>query len=277
MKDRCNDAQHGQATVEFVVVALFFLVPLSLAIVALGKFIDVQHTMDMAARYAAWERTVWYDQDASGFGSINQPNYKSAGAINNEIGARLFTDRSNPVSVINSSDQGAGRFVNGTDPMWRDTAGSPYLANYAQLSMTGNSETPNRDVAGQALGVLTSVQVSGIASFVPPLPAQTLAVGTVSLKGIAKNSQVYQRLWADSPGWQGLDFSAPGAILSNTWSANTSGGTREMVTKMVPTAQSLGQVVRAASAGILAWDPTIPPRIEVGKIVVDEVPPDRLK
>ena len=43
--------QHGQAMSEFLTSALHVLVPLFIAITALGKLLDVQRTADMAARY----------------------------------------------------------------------------------------------------------------------------------------------------------------------------------------------------------------------------------
>ena len=61
----------------------------------------------------------------------------------------------------------------------------------------------------------------------PPLPTDSLAVAQVSLKDIAKQSDAYQRLWPKATvwggDWKGLDFSAEGGILSNTWSANGAG------------------------------------------------------
>ncbi|MET3119955.1 Flp pilus assembly protein TadG [Undibacterium sp. GrIS 1.8] len=277
LKKNIKQEQNGQAMVEFLVAAMFFLVPLFLAISALGKFIDVQHTTDMAARYAAWERTVWYENGASNFYSINQPNQKSAAGINNEIALRILNDRSNIATVIKDSDKSASNFVNGVDPMWHDTSGTAYLNDYSQLATLVSYEEPKKDVAGAVLTALASVNVKGLFNFVPPLPTDTLAVAKVSLNNVAKDSGVYQHLWSEAPAWAGLDFEATGAILSNTWSSNSKVGTRAMVAEAVPTAQGLGAIVTAAKVGIAPWDWAIPSKIEVGKIEVDEVPADRLK
>nr|WP_315402271.1 pilus assembly protein [uncultured Duganella sp.] len=264
----------GQAMVEFLVGAMFVLIPLFLAIVALGKLSDVQSTATMAARYAAWERTVWYEADA-GFDGANQPNHKSAQQIGNEIAVRLINDRS--AQPIKDTDKNANSFASGTDPLWRDNEGKAFLDTYAQLGSSVASEAPGTDIAGAVIGTLKSVSVKGLVGFVPPLPTDSLAVAQVSLKDIAKQSDAYQRLWPGADGFKGLDFSATGAVLSNTWGANASGGTRAMVATMVPTAQGLGTVVQAARAGLAPWDPEQVPRIEVGKIAVDVVPGDRLK
>jgi hypothetical protein len=51
--------QGGQAATEFVVAAVFLLVPLFLIIPLLGKYIDIKHAAIQQARYEAWEYTVW--------------------------------------------------------------------------------------------------------------------------------------------------------------------------------------------------------------------------
>lgn len=273
--------QAGQAMMEFVVAAVFFLVPLFLAIAALGKFTDVQHVTDMSARYGAWERTVWYDDSSTAFNAINgiaPPNQKNAAAIKGEIAARLFSDRSADVTVIKNTDRSNTALVNGIDPMWRDQAGAVFLAEYADLGSESTRETPQRDIAGAIVAKAAAVSVRGVAGFVPPLPNDTLAVSTVSLADLAADSGVYQRLWNITPGgWQGLDFGATGAILSNTWGANGKGATRAMVARTVPTAQAVGAFVTAAKLGIKPWDALAESGIEVGKIEVDVVPGDRLR
>jgi hypothetical protein len=51
--------QCGQAATEFVIAAVFLLVPLFLTIPLLGKYIDIKHAAIQQARYEAWEYTVW--------------------------------------------------------------------------------------------------------------------------------------------------------------------------------------------------------------------------
>jgi len=266
----------GQAMVELLVAALFFLVPLFIAIVAVGKFIDVQHTTDMAARYATWERTVWYPE-GTGFDAINNPNKKSAAEINNELALRVLNDRSGTASVIKATDKSATTLANGIDPMWRDNAGTSYLSKFEDVTAASIQATPAKDILAGPLDTMAKVQVNGFLSFVPPLPTDSFAVVDLSLKNLAKTSESYQRLWQDAPSWAGMDFKASGAILSNTWGANGNAATLGMVKKMVPTAQAAGAFVSIAEAGLLPWDPWQAGRIEVGKIAVDVVPDDRLK
>lgn len=268
---------HGQALTEFLVGALFLLVPLFLAIAALGKFSDVQHTADMAARYTAWERTVWYPDANNDFDAINEPNHKSADAIRNEARVRLLNDRSRHTSIILADDRNAAGFVNGTDPMWQDNAGTRYLQSWDQVATGIAKEVPANDVSATPIATLQAIGVRGLTGFTPPLPLDTLAVSSVTLGDVGKTSASYKRLWPGTPAWNGLSFGATGAILSNTWAANGSGSTRQMVARAVPTAQGLGAFVKAAQTGLAPWDPANAPRIEVGKIAVDVVPEDRLQ
>lgn len=266
---------HGQAMVELLVAALFILIPLFVGIAAIGKLLDVQHTTDMAARYAAWERTVWYEEDGD-FTALNAPNRKSDGAIGHEVAARLLNDRSGN-AIVRDGDKDAAALVNGIDPMWRDNAGVAYLKDGGGLTTTIGREKPAVDVGAAPRAAPGAVPVGGRLGFMPPLPADNLATVRVALEGVAGDSAVYRRLWSDGGAWRGLDFHADGAILSNTWSANGKAGTRSMVAEAVPTAQGLGAIVQTARAGLAPWDPVQPDRIEAGKIAVDVVPPDRLK
>ena len=52
--------QSGQAMTEMVVTSSMILIPLFLLIPLLGKYIDINHSTIQAARYEAWEYSVWY-------------------------------------------------------------------------------------------------------------------------------------------------------------------------------------------------------------------------
>ena len=58
---------------EFLICASFALVPLFFGISLLGKYIDIKQTAIQAARYEAWEYTVWFADDnepMTGFDSL---------------------------------------------------------------------------------------------------------------------------------------------------------------------------------------------------------------
>lgn len=280
---RAGDRQRGQAMVEFVVAATFFLVPLFLAIVVMAKFSDVQHTTNMAGRYAAWERTVWYDDSGTTFNTHNGSNQKSAVEIGHEVGVRVINDGSLTTSVIKNTDRAATTFANGIHPMWHDNAGVAYLSSYDQQSSTVTREAPKLDMAGLALGTIGSISVPGvIGSLVPPVPSDTLAVATVSFGRVARDSQAYQRLWPKATvwvdDWAGVDFTSTGAILSNTWGANGSGATTAMVKESVPMSKGLATFAGTVTmTAMTAWNLFGAPDAEFGKVAPDVVPGDRLR
>lgn len=263
-------SQAGQAMIELLVAAMFFLVPFFVAITVIGKFADVQHAVDMAARYAVWERTIWYNNDSTEFNKKNSPNTKSSAEINNETAVRILNDRTKATSIIGASDKSASTFSNGLDPLWRDPAGGHYLTEYSQHAASVTMGASTSTAAPVAVGVFSLVSPSAI-------PSNTLAAVKVSLSSVARDSGPYQRLWGAAD-WKGLDFAATGAVLSNTWAANSSIGTKRMVIDLVPSANvGLAGTLGGVKGVIGLWDRPLDAGIEVGKIAVDEVPVDRLR
>jgi hypothetical protein len=59
MDTRSFVGQKGQAAIEFLIAAVFILVPLFLTIPLLGKYIDIRHAAVQQARFEAWEYTAW--------------------------------------------------------------------------------------------------------------------------------------------------------------------------------------------------------------------------
>ena len=85
---------NGQAMTEFLICASFALIPLFLGISLLAKYIDIKQAAIQAARYQAWEYTVWYGNDSepmTGFNAVTQP-IKSTSATQNETRRRFFSD-----------------------------------------------------------------------------------------------------------------------------------------------------------------------------------------
>jgi hypothetical protein len=263
--------------VEFTVIAIFVLVPLFLAVQALGKFADVRSTMASAARYAAWERTVWSDDTTSTFSKHNAPNQKSTDAIKNEIRVRVLNGRESTSLQYKSTDKNLATYANGTDPLWRDTDGKAFITDPAEMKVAMQNTKPAKDFIGAAISLVNAISVPSITgTLAPPVPSDNLASATISLTKVAQTSEVYKRLWSKKEGlpadWDGLDFAATGGVLSNTWAANSSDGTKKMVVASVPTAVEV-----ASKAIMLAWDPLVFPRLDLGKTAVDVVPADRLK
>lgn len=268
--------------VEFIVIALFVLLPMYLAVQALGKFADVRSTAHSAARYAAWEKTVWHEDTSSVFHAKNQPNQKSAAQIRNEAMVRVFNDRRSDFKYA-STDKAATTFAKGTDPLWQDTAGQDLVDDPARFTLSASYETPAKDVLAGAIGLINKISVPSVTStLAPPVPTQTLAVSRLQLLRVGEKSEVYKRLWAQKAGlptdFIGEDVATQSAILSNTWAANGSSGTHGMVSASVPTASGLGTAVEGATkAVLLGWDASLFPRLDLGRVAPDIVPADRLK
>jgi len=61
---RQSQSQRGQAMTELLVVCALVLIPLLFIIPAVAKLISLKQDAEVAARYAAWERTVWFQDES---------------------------------------------------------------------------------------------------------------------------------------------------------------------------------------------------------------------
>lgn len=84
----------GQALTEFLFVAAFLLIPLFMLIPVIASLIALEQDVEMAARYAVWERTAW-PRAPSGAGPADA--WKSDERIAAEIDARIFALDDAPV------------------------------------------------------------------------------------------------------------------------------------------------------------------------------------
>ena len=64
--------QTGQALVEFTIAAMTLLVPLFFMISYIAKYHDMQAATIQAARYAAWERTVYFGKSDWASGTVQK-------------------------------------------------------------------------------------------------------------------------------------------------------------------------------------------------------------
>jgi len=149
-----KSGQYGQAMTEMVIAASFVLVPLFLLIPLLGKYIDLNHSTIQAARYEAWEYTVWYNNvateaptnavDKNG-SQIAMPE-KSIANLQVEARQRFFSREAF------SSDPGERDLINegnwdiaDTNPLWQDHIGNSLLANTVTIDsiVMSNEDTPS--------------------------------------------------------------------------------------------------------------------------------------
>lgn len=108
-------SQRGQATVEFVVLALV-LVPMMLAFPLVGKYIDLMQTAEQASRYAAFE----------GAARNTRSTWKTDADLSVEVRRRFFSNGDAPVKTGDA----AGDFTAHRNPLWTDAAGNPLIDSF---------------------------------------------------------------------------------------------------------------------------------------------------
>lgn len=177
----------GQSIVEFLVLALV-LVPLFLTLPLLGKYLDLAHATEQAARYAAFETTV------SGPAAPARTEARLAA----EIRQRFFSTSDAPIRTGASvGDTHAER-----NPLWSDHRGQPLIDRFAEQIGVRLERRSN--------GAPTSAPLAGPAGF--ELPTETEYTARVS---------VTPRDIAGLPGFDGLglQISRHQVVLSGPWSA----------------------------------------------------------
>lgn len=81
---KLHDRQSGQAMTEFVVSVSFVFLSLFVIVPMFGKLMDLQSQTQQAARYVAWERTVWFDQGEAPDESVISNEYWESVAIRSD-------------------------------------------------------------------------------------------------------------------------------------------------------------------------------------------------
>jgi hypothetical protein len=205
-------SQRGQAMTEFTIAAACVLVPLFLMLPYLGKYMDMKATSIQAARYAAWERTVWYGSDQWESGQ------KTDAQIKNEVVQRFFNDTAG--EALKSTDMAAP--TSSPKELWRDHAGDPILGN--TNSTTAGSSTPgtiNTYLAVFRSGVNL---VGAVLDTKFKLDTSSLYTSIVTLT--AEKTDAMARAWNGDVlkggivGFTAPTFTEKNVLVANGWSAN---------------------------------------------------------
>jgi hypothetical protein len=269
-KRRCHES--GQAMTEFVIVAVLFLIPVFLIVPLLGKYIDMKGAAIMGARYAAWERTVWYGGSAA---SATWPGAdKSDAAIANEVRARIFSEGAG----IGANDKTAGNWSGqGRKQAWTNRDGGAMLPSYNSVAESiNNGDTPG--IANDVLNLLVTV-----ANAVGPFSLEMKGLYSADVSVTANTLPINMSLDNDpgqafNPGT--LVFSDTNAILSNAWSANGAAHVKSQTEGLTPTSIFTNPVIKTIwdiariTLGVAAAPELL--FLELGKVEPDVVPPDRL-
>ncbi len=123
--------QSGQAMTEFVVSVSYIFLGLFVIIPMFGKLMDLQFQNQQAARYVAWERTVWFDQGDEPDESVQSGQYWESVATRNDeevidsMENRFFYD-SGPGKLKPITSDDADGVTGEFNPIW----------NYVQSKQT---------------------------------------------------------------------------------------------------------------------------------------------
>lgn len=256
---------------EFVIVAVLVLVPLYLLIPILGKYIDMKSAAVVGARYAAWERTVFYAGPAA---SVDWPGVEKTDAeIRNEVRQRIF---SQGTSIENGDRSATNWGGGGYRASWVNRDGSGMLPDYnAVTQATQNDDSPG--IANDVLNLIVTVadalgpftlEMKGLYSAEVAVSANTLPINFSFDSEITK---------AFNPGK--LTFSDRSVVLANGWSAKGSDHVKSQTQGLTPTGvfqTPVGNVIFKLIQAVVGIAMPEIWLLELGKIEPDVVPEDRV-
>jgi hypothetical protein len=200
---------------ETVIAASFVLVPLFLLIPLIGKYIDINHSTIQAARYEAWEYTVWYRKNSekptgvkyrTGNTNIPLPT-KSYTKLQNESRQRFFSEAAylknnynvdTGVSNITNNDSNNWDIDN-TNPLWRTHRANPANPTQTLPILTGTSsigsvadsfdDTPKGITTALFDGVFTVIDTifTGIGNLMSWALSDPPTFDAINLKGYSKS------------------------------------------------------------------------------------------
>jgi hypothetical protein len=226
----------GQALAEFLIAASFVLVPLFLGVSLLAKYIDVKHAAVQAARYEAWEYTVWFNTDSSqrpekldNFGVVSgtPPTLpkKSVGDTHREARLRFFSDVSElGTGAIQDTDGQTGWRAATANSLWTDHRNNPLYNGAGALQTSTNRGTPTDPIIGPVLFFLLDAVnfVFGLFGTVLGLTGSQAAFTAINTDGYVTSSVTATVLNAP-PLLYGLTLGGRQAGVITTNTVNLSG------------------------------------------------------
>ncbi|RJG39511.1 hypothetical protein [Motilimonas pumila] len=268
--------QNGQALSELVIVAAFVLVPLLFLLPVLAKFVDVKHHNQQAARYAAWERTVWYNAGE------HRVNFKSDQAIKHEVVSRVFS----------TSDTA----MHSEDKVWQQDVELKENFYISQPKSLGKESLIERDTSspegdyirtGSHSRSLDNIKSQGMDTAFNLMSRVGFSLNTQGLVQTEVKTDMKALSWLSSfnPKNYGSDeltsFESTNYLLTDGWNVGGPGHQDELVRALVPMSyiSSLGDKVGDAAGIVDIFIPWLThlQNLELGKVEHDAIPSDRLK
>ena len=144
--------ESGQAATEFLVTAVFVLLPLFFLIPLVGKYIDIKQAAIQQARYEAWEYTAWFgprEHIKSGIKDSQRAARKPWDIAREEGNELFFTD-------ITDRNYGIIGYRGAINPLWKDHHGRSLFVDDGPVKARGlqrEEETPDpsRILGGESL------------------------------------------------------------------------------------------------------------------------------
>jgi hypothetical protein len=234
-------AQRGQATVEFVVLALALL-PLFVCVALMGKHIDMLQTAEMASRYVAFQAQ-----------SRNSSNsWKTDEELAAEVRRRFFSTSS---ASIKTGDV-AGDFAAHRNPLWTDWAGKPLIAKFDE----------NVNVRTE----VTGLNAIAAAAYVDALGLSKMNLYSASV--VVKPAKLASFKPFDT---LDLTITRKTALLADAWTAK---GPREIRSTIEHSVFLFPASAAKETVGLVGKFPklVLDPAIRIGDFDWDVVPCDRL-
>ena len=167
MRRRLKNANRGQALTEFVICASYVLIPLLLGMSLLAKYIDIKQAAVQAARYEAWEYTVWYAEDnqmMTGFGDgefdrfVTQPK-KTVAQTEAETRKRFYSDPADEFNTlpILASDSATDWDAANRNPFWVDRRGNSLYTGTTGGDLRTAEDTPTVPIIGDVMNIMMDI------------------------------------------------------------------------------------------------------------------------
>lgn len=273
---------------EFVVVASLVLIPLFVLIPLLGKYIDIKHAGIQAARYQAWEYTVWHKSNdvPDGYNSSNGFPVKTVSQTRSEAQQRFYSDTS---LALSADDKSLGWQSSTRRPLWTDHSGQ-YLytgPTSGEGSKVSEDETP--DILGLT-PVLINVLDTAFTALAKVLSFLGIDAGFTALDAdgyfkSATSIDTAKLSWFDPDNEltgvdafkKGLVFEAEAGVLAHSWNAGGGEHAAYQVRGLVPTSLLDNPILNTVQ-DVMSW---VAPELgsdslQFGYVDYDSVPPDRL-
>ena len=313
--NKLRQTEKGQAMTEFLICASFALVPLFLGISMLAKYIDIKQTAIQAARYEAWEYTVWYADDtqpSTGFDAADQP-IKSTILTQVETQQRFFNNPGSEITTldITDTDKTLGWSAN---PLWVDHTGMLLYngSSGAGASLQSSEDTPTVPVVGDIINAILDVIDFAMSAFGSLLDFLGSSAGFTAINTDAYAKSTVSMQVAVNPTFinfteldgtdkvvsglnsGSIDFVSSAGVVSDGWNAGGAEHTFNQAAGAIPSSlfkaltdiplvntiwnavAILAPELRLCNPGGI-WGPNDKGSLWLGHVDIDAVHPDRLE